>query len=101
MKWLAGSPESQQYNFESGGHLPVIANADKLIPALGKLLDADPILNQNGLAEQRYPWTGIEPRFDLQTAIEGALAGTLTPQQALIQAQKQTDAWLAKQTAPK
>jgi ABC-type glycerol-3-phosphate transport system substrate-binding protein len=100
MKWLAGSPESQQYNFDSGGHLPVIANADKLIPALGKLLDADPILNQNGLAEQRYPWTGIEPRFDLQTAIEGAIAGTLTPQQALAQAQKQTDDFLAKQVAP-
>ena len=57
-------------------------------------------MNQNGLAEARYPWTGIEPRFDLQTAIEGALAGTLTPQQALTQAQKQTDDWLKKQSAP-
>jgi multiple sugar transport system substrate-binding protein len=99
MKWLAGSPESQKYNFDAGGSLPVIANADKLIPALGNLLDADPILNQNGSAEPRYPWASAEPRFDLQAAIEQAIAGTLTPQQALAQAQKQTDDWLKKQTA--
>jgi len=100
MKWLAGSPESQTYNFVSGGHLPVIADAAKLIPQLGTLLDADPILNQNGLAEPRFVWAAIEPRFDLQTAIQGALAGTLTPEKALAQAQKQTDDWLAKQAAP-
>src|SRR5579859_1099904 len=99
MKWLAGSPESQQYNFQAGGNLPVIANADKLIPVLGKLLDADPILNQNGTAEDRYPWAAAEPRFDLQAAIEGALAGQITPQQALTQAQKQTDDWLKKQAS--
>ena len=59
-----------------------------------------PILNQNGNAEPRYPWAAIEPRFDLQAALEGAIAGTLTPEQALAQAQKQTDDWLAKQAAP-
>jgi hypothetical protein len=29
--------------------------------------------------------------------MEAALAGTLTPKQALEQAQKETDAWIAKQ----
>jgi multiple sugar transport system substrate-binding protein len=99
MKWLAGSPESQKYNFDAGGSLPVIAGADKLIPALSKLLDADPILNQNGSAEARYPWASTEPRFDLQSAIELAISGSLTPEKALAQAQKQTDDWLSKQKA--
>jgi ABC-type glycerol-3-phosphate transport system substrate-binding protein len=89
MKWLAGSPESQQYNFVSGGHLPVIADAAKLIPQLGTLLDADPILNQNGLAEPRFVWAATEPRFDLQTQLQAVLAGTTTPEKALATAQKQ------------
>jgi extracellular solute-binding protein len=97
MKWLAGSPESQKYNFDSGGNLPVIDGAEKVIPALGSLVDAEPILYQNGQAERRYPWASSEPRFSLQAAIEGALAGTLTPAQALKQAQDETDAWLAAQ----
>jgi ABC-type glycerol-3-phosphate transport system substrate-binding protein len=99
MKWLAGSPESQTYNFEAAGDLPAIANADKLVPVLGALLDSDPILNQNASAEMHYPWTSSEPRYALQSAIEAALAGTLTPEQALAQAQKQTDDWLTKQNA--
>jgi hypothetical protein len=97
MKWLTMSPESQKYNFDSGGNLPVIAGAAEAIPALGALIDADAILNQNAFAERRYPWASSEPRFALQAAIEGALAGTLTPKQALEQAQKETADWLAAQ----
>lgn len=99
MKWLAGSPESQKYNFESGGNLPVIAvdEAKKAIPELGALTDADAILGQNGIAEKRYPWSGSQPRFSLQTALEAALAGTMTPQAALEQADKETQEWLAQQ----
>lgn len=99
MKWLAGSPESQKYNFDSGGNLPVIQSAADAIPALGQLIDADAILNQNAFAEARYPWASSEPRFALQAAIEAALAGAMTPKQALEQAQKETDDWLAKQAA--
>lgn len=104
MKWLAGSPESQKYNFDSGGNLPVI-NAEMTkaaIPALAGLTDATAILDQNAHAEKRYPWSGSQPRFSLQAAIEGALAGTLTPAQALEQAQKETADWLTQQqqTAP-
>ena len=99
MKWLAGSPESQQYNFDAGGNLPVIANAEQHIPALGQLKDAEAILYQNGQAERRYPWASAEPRWALQAAIEAALAGTLTPAQALEQAQAETEAWLAEQAA--
>lgn len=97
MKWLAGSAESQQYNFDSGGNLPVIAGAAESIPAFANLLDADAILNQNAFAERRYPWASSEPRWALQAAIEGALAGTLTPAEALAQAQAETEAWLAAQ----
>jgi ABC-type glycerol-3-phosphate transport system substrate-binding protein len=99
MKWLSGSPESQKYNFDSGGNLPVIEGAAESIPALAALPDADAILNQNAFAERRYPWASSEPRFALQAAIEGALAGTLTPKQALEQAQKETEDWLAQQAA--
>lgn len=99
MKWLTMSPESQKYNFDSGGNLPVIEGAAEAIPAIGQLTDADAILNQNAYAELRYPWASSQPRFSLQAAIEAALAGTLSPEQALKQAQKETDDWLAQQAA--
>lgn len=100
MKWLTMSPESQKYNFYAGGNLPVIKDAEKLIPELGgQLADADAILNQNATAERRYPWASSQPRWSLQAAIEAALAGTLTPKQALEQAQKETEDWLAQQAA--
>jgi hypothetical protein len=99
MKWLTMSPESQAYNFESGGNLPVIAGAAESIPAFASLLDADAILNQNAFAERRYPWASAEPRWALQAAIEAALAGIMTPADALAQAQAETEDWLSAQTA--
>jgi multiple sugar transport system substrate-binding protein len=99
MKWLTSSPESQKYNFDSGGNLPVIEGAGEAIPAIGALVDADAILNQNAFAEIRYPWASAQPRFSLQAAIEAAIAGTLSPKQALEQAQKETEDWLAQQVA--
>ena len=57
------------------------------------------LLNQNAFAEIRYPWASAQPRFSLQAAIEAAIAGTMTPEQALKQAQKETDDWLAQQIA--
>jgi len=70
------------------------------IPELAGLTDATAILDQNAHAEKRYPWSGSQPRFSLQSAIEAALAGTLTPQAALEQAQKETDDWLKQQAQP-
>jgi ABC-type glycerol-3-phosphate transport system substrate-binding protein len=99
MKWLAGSPESQRYNFVTGGNLPVI-NAEmtmQTIPELAELNDAKAILDQNAHAEKRYPWTGSQPRWSLQSALEAMLAGTLTPQQAIEQADKETQEWLEQQ----
>lgn len=101
MKWLAGDAESQKYNFEAVGNLPVI-NAElskAAIPELGNLTDATAILDQNAHAEKRYPWASSQPRFSLQAAIEGALAGTLTPEAALAQAQKETEDWLKQQSS--
>jgi ABC-type glycerol-3-phosphate transport system substrate-binding protein len=97
MKWLSQSPESQKYNFDSGGNLPVISSAADAIPAIGKLIDADPILNQNAYAERRYPWASSQPRWSLQSAIEAALAGTMTPKQALQKANQETQDWLKQQ----
>jgi multiple sugar transport system substrate-binding protein len=97
MKWLTMSKESQAYNFASGGNLPVIEGAAKSIPALAALPDADAILNQNAFAERRYPWASSEPRYALQAAVEAALAGTMSPKDALKQAQKQTEDWLKQQ----
>lgn len=97
MKWLATSNDSQRYNFEQG-NLPVVKGGEAIVPEVAKLPDADAILNQNAFAEPRYPWATSDPRWSLQAAIEAALAGTLTPQQALEQAQQETDDWIAKQT---
>ena len=86
---------------ESGGNLPVISADMTLaaIPELAKLTDAQAILDQNAHAEKRYPWSGSQPRFSLQAMIEAALAGTMTPQEALTQAQKETEDWLTQQSA--
>jgi multiple sugar transport system substrate-binding protein len=97
MKWLAGSVESQRYNFESGGNLPVITDSAAAAPEVAKLVDAESILGQVTSTDNRYPWASSQPRWSLQAAIEAALAGTITPKQALEQAQKETVDWLAQQ----
>jgi multiple sugar transport system substrate-binding protein len=97
MKWLTTSKEAQRWNFEAGGNTPVVKGGADIVPEVGKLPDADPILNQNAIAEARYPWAASQPRWSLQSAIEAAIAGTITPKQALEQAQKETDDWLKAQ----
>lgn len=102
MKWLAGSPESMLFNFQVAGNLPVIEGGAEIVPGLTNLPgnEAEIIINQNATADAYYPWAGSEPRWAMQAALEAALAGTLTPQEALTQAQAQTDTWLAEQQAP-
>ncbi len=97
LKWLAGSPQAAQFYFVSNGRLPAITNDTKLLPGLSKVKDIGAILGQVQQADAPYPWASDDPRWDLQTALQGALAGTLTPQQALAQAQKKTEQWLAQQ----
>lgn len=97
LKWLAGSPESQQYYFDSIGRLPSVENGDALIPKVAELPDAKIIIGQTQTADPIYPWAAGQPRWAMQTALEAALAKTITPKQALEQAQKETDAWLATQ----
>lgn len=97
IKWLTTSPEAQRWNFEAGGNTPVVKGGADIVPEVGKLPDADPILNQNAIAEARYPWAASQPRWALQSAIEAAIAGTISPKQALEQAQKETDDWLKAQ----
>jgi hypothetical protein len=97
LKFLTSDTDVQRYYFQEGGNLPTIEGGAELMPELEVLPDAEIIATEPGFEEARYPWAASEPRWALQTALEGALAGTLTPEQALEQAQAQTDAWLAQQ----
>jgi ABC-type glycerol-3-phosphate transport system substrate-binding protein len=99
LKWLAGSPESQQYFFESSGRLPAIEGGEKAVPKVAELPDGQVILKQPLSAEPPYPWAAEQPRWSLQTALEATLAGTISPEDALKQAQKETADWLAQQNA--
>lgn len=99
LKWLAGSAESQKYYFDSNGRIPVSDNGTAALPQIASFPDGDVVLTQPQFAEAPYPWAADQPRWAMQTALEGALAGTLTPADALAQAQKETDDWLAQQAA--
>jgi multiple sugar transport system substrate-binding protein len=97
LKWLAGSPAAEKYYFEAAGRVPVTTGSAKLVPGLSQLPDAKVIVGQPQQADPVYPWAADDPRWAMQSALEGALAGTLTPEQALAQAQKKTNQWLAQQ----
>jgi multiple sugar transport system substrate-binding protein len=97
LKFLAGDPDVQRYYFTEGGNLPTRAGGTELMPELAVLPDAEIIATEPGFTEPRYPWAASDPRWSLQTALQSALAGTLTPEAALAQAQAETDAWLADQ----
>ncbi|MEQ1768715.1 MAG: extracellular solute-binding protein [Devosia sp.] len=97
LKWLAGSAESQRYYFESNGRLPTSSKGAEAIPAIASFPDGDVVLTQPQFAEAPYPWAAAQPRWAMQTALEAALAGTLSPADALKQAQAETDAWIAEQ----
>jgi ABC-type glycerol-3-phosphate transport system substrate-binding protein len=97
LKWLAGAPEAEAYYFNASGRLPTSDAGAQAIPAIASFPDGDVVLTQPQFAEAPYPWAADQPRWSLQTALEAALAGTLSPADALAQAQKEVDAWLAKQ----
>lgn len=97
LKWLAGAAEAQGYYFAAEGRLPTASTGADAVPAIAKFPDADVVLTQPQFAEAPYPWAADQPRFALQNALEAALAGTSTPADALKEAQKETDDWLAKQ----
>lgn len=97
LKWLAGSRESQIYYFQASGRVPVTVGSWRRIPGLAALPDAKVIVGSPQQADPVYPWAAQDPRWAMQSALEAALAGTLTPQQALQQAQEKTDEWLRQQ----
>ncbi len=97
LTWLAGAPEAEAYYFQASGRLPSADTGAQAVPALSKFPDADVVLTQPQFAEAPYPWAADQPRFSLQNAIEAAISGTATPADALVQAQKEVDDWLAKQ----
>jgi ABC-type glycerol-3-phosphate transport system substrate-binding protein len=97
LKWLAGAPEAETYYFQAAGRVPVTTGSWRKVPGLAALPDAKVIVGQPQQADPVYPWAAQDPRWALQSALEGALAGTVTPQQALQQAQDKTDQWVAQQ----
>ena len=99
LKWLAGSAESQKYYFDSNGRLPTSSKGADALPQIAAFPDGDVVLTQPQFAEAPYPWAADQPRWAMQTALEAALAGTLSPADALKQAQAETEAWLAEQNA--
>ena len=48
------------------------------MPALSVLPDAEIVATEPGFTEPRYPWAASGPRWALQAALQGALAGTLS-----------------------
>jgi ABC-type glycerol-3-phosphate transport system substrate-binding protein len=99
LKWLAGAPEAGKFYFEANGRLPTTSEGAKALPQVAALPDGDVILGQPLTAEPVYPWAAQQPRWAMQAALEAALAGTMSPADALKQAQKETDDWLAQQKA--
>ncbi|HVY52692.1 MAG TPA: extracellular solute-binding protein [Devosia sp.] len=97
LKWLAGAAEAEAYYFNASGRLPSASTGADAVPAIAKFPDAEVVLTQPQFAEAPYPWAADQPRFALQNALEAALAGTVSPADALAQAQKETEDWLAKQ----
>ncbi|MBX3029768.1 MAG: extracellular solute-binding protein [Chloroflexi bacterium] len=95
LKFLTSDPDVQRYYFAEGGNLPTIIGGAELMPELAVLPDAEIIATEPAFEEPRYPWAASTPRWALQTALQAALAGTMTPEDALKQAQAETDAWLA------
>ncbi len=99
LKWLAGSPEALKYYFDTNGRLPTSSAGADALPQLAAFPDGEVLLTQPQYAEAPYPWAAEQPRWALQAALEAALAGTLSPADALAQAQAETEAWLAQQPA--
>ena len=97
LNWLAGAAEAEAYYFKASGRLPSAETGAQAVPALAQFPDSDVVLTQPQFAEAPYPWAAAQPRFSLQNALEAALAGTVSPADALAQAQKEVDDWLAKQ----
>lgn len=98
LKWLAGSDAAERYYFESIGRIPVVVDGAEIVPEIADLPDGEPILAQVQTSDAVYPWAATEPRWALQAALEAALAGNVSPAEALEQAQQETADWLAEQS---
>ena len=84
----------QEYLWEEWGSTPVLANAtewesiqekDLMIPVLEAMTTS---------ITPRYPWASSQPRFILQSKLEGALTDAQTVERALEEAQQESTEWL-------
>nr|WP_260681926.1 extracellular solute-binding protein [Alkalicoccobacillus porphyridii] len=91
---FASHPFVQEYLWEEWGSTPVLDEAtewdsikehDLMLPVLEAMTTA---------VTPRYPWASSQPRYILQSKVEGALTGDITPEQALKQAQEESTEWL-------
>jgi ABC-type glycerol-3-phosphate transport system substrate-binding protein len=95
MKWLAGAG-GQKYYYEAAGRIPTVTDLAEVAPGIANLPEGagEAIFKQVQTADGVYPWATTEPRFALESALEAALAGTKTPEEALQQAQQETEKYL-------
>lgn len=84
----------QRFLWEEWGSTPVIKEAvewdsiqemELMIPVLEAMTNA---------VTPRYPWASSQPRYILQAKAEGALTGTMTVEQALREAQRESTEWI-------
>ncbi|MGN7312250.1 extracellular solute-binding protein [Alkalicoccobacillus gibsonii] len=91
---FTSSPFVQSFLWEEWGNTPVIAEATEW-ESITKHELMLPVLEAMSTAEApRYPWASSQPRYILQSKVEGALTKSLTPEQALKEAQQESTEWL-------
>lgn len=89
----------QQYMWENqrSQSLPVIKAAEqwdsvKAIPQMSVILES-----MGRLWAPRFPYRSLQPRYIIAEKVEQALLGNLSPEEALKQAQKESDDWVKTQ----
>ncbi|WP_059102588.1 ABC transporter substrate-binding protein [Shouchella shacheensis] len=90
---FSSSEFAQQYLWEEWGVTPVVEEANQW----QSIQDTElmiPLLEAMSTATPRYPWASSQPRYILQSKIEGALTGNVAPEQALQEAQQESTEWI-------
>ncbi|ALC81510.1 MULTISPECIES: ABC transporter substrate-binding protein [Bacillus] len=84
----------QKFMWEEHGVLPVVKSSLEWDSVKNSPLTTAAIKTLATPIAPRYPWASSQPRFILQSKIEGALTGELTAKEALEQAQTESEDWL-------
>ncbi len=74
--------------------MPVISSASEWQSFLDSPLAVKTLETMEYSWTPRYPWASSQPRYILQSYIEGALTGNIEPRRALELAQQESEDWL-------